>query len=132
MVETDDVVGRVAVSGSEAIINKRNNPITIKNFTVQGEDYEIFNNKQSIEAYIELYDYLYSKKIIIKKYSISMVWTLNYKFLTEDKSLLSKESLIETLKEFTNKENINFENLSNFLSQTMYMTQLRKLGIMVK
>ena len=123
MVNADDFVGFGAIVATDEVIDKYNNPLSFENFYVQGNKEKIFiNSADNLDdmLFIKLYEYLEKKRIIIKKFNLSTIWTMDFKFITSDKSLLSPESLRFNLKDFTNKDKVNYTNLSNFLKNYKY------------
>lgn len=123
MVNADNFFGFGAVAATDEVIDKYNNPLSSENFYVQGNEEKIFiNSADNLDDILfrNLYKYLQQKKIIIKKFNLSTFWTMDFKFITSDKSLLSPESLKLNLKDFTNKDKVNYTNLSNFLKNYKY------------
>jgi hypothetical protein len=121
MVDADDVAGFGAIVATDEVIDKSNNAIMLENFVVQGMEHEIFINKEDNTDYnlfIKLYRHLEKKKIIIKKFSFSSLFSMNFKFITSDKSLLSEKSLKNSLIDFTNK--IDYSKLSHLLLNYKY------------
>jgi len=114
MAELGDAAGFGAVVVEDELIGKRNNPLSLENFVVQGMENKIFvyekdNNDDNI--FVKLYRELEKKKIIIKRYTFLNLYSGNFKFITS-------ESLEKNLKGFTNE--VDCKKLSDFLLKYEY------------
>jgi len=92
MVSPADVALHTGVAVADELLGKKSNPIGLENFTNQGREHHIFKNHTDVSSkYNVLYRFLNKKKIIYKDWRY--LFTLNFKFLVEDKKLLTNESL---------------------------------------
>jgi hypothetical protein len=122
MVSPADVALHTGVAVADELIGKKSNPIGLENFANQGREHHIFIHHTDVSSkYNDLYRYLNKKKIIYKDWRYLI--TLNFKFLVKDKKLLTEESLKETLKDFSDKDNINYDRLSHFLTNYKYQSK---------
>ena len=126
MVNTNDIGDAVelgVIAGIDERISKTNNPLTSENFYVQGHEKHIFfDDADNLDnkLFYSLYSFLVKKRIIVRVFTFSTIITLDYKFITSNKDLLTVKSLKENLHDFTDKNKVDYENLSNFLLTYKY------------